>query len=96
MINLPRLKLVLYFGPDHDRGNPASTTLRDRRTAAEIGVQVALIPNDEKEPVATRLKLGAAQDCGKVLRQPGIGLRTASVVTVMLQVRCDVSVIWVA
>ena len=68
MINLPRLKLVLYFGPDHDRGNPASTTLRDRRTAAEIGVQVALIPNDEKEPVTARLKLGAAQDFGNLLR----------------------------
>ena len=47
MIDLPRLEIVFDLGPDHERRNTAATTLRDPGTAAKIGVQIALIPNNE-------------------------------------------------
>jgi len=86
MVKRLRLKVALYLGTDHECGDSPSTPARNRGAAAIIGVQGALIPNDEQEPVSAGLKLRASQYLGNLLREPRIGLRKRSIVRVVLKV----------
>ena len=94
MIDLPGLEIVFDLGPDHERCNSAAATLRDPGTAAKIGVQIALIPDNEQEPISTGLKLGAGQYLRNLLLEPPVGLRSRSVVPVVQQVGSDVRIVW--
>src|SRR5207248_6602463 len=80
-------KSPLDVGTDHDSGDAASATCRDGSTTATVGVEVALVKNNEQKPVTARLKLWKRQDFRNLLRQPLVGLRKRSGVRVVLQVR---------
>src|SRR5260370_40226311 len=94
MVKRLRLELVLPLGADHERGDAPSATARNRCAAAIIGVEGALIPNDEEEPVSAVLKLRASQYLGNLLREPRIGLGTRSPVAVTLHVGGDINITW--
>ena len=48
MVKRLRLEVVLHLGADYERGDSPSTTARNPCAAPIIGVEGALIPNDEE------------------------------------------------
>src|SRR5437867_882943 len=93
MVKRLRFEVAFYLGADHECGDAPSTPVRNRGAAAIIGVEGALIPNDEEQPVSSGLKLRASQYLGNLLREPGIGLRTGSVVRVVLQIGGNINIV---
>ena len=48
MVKRLRFEVALYLGADYERGDPPSATARNGCAATIIGVEGALIPNDEE------------------------------------------------
>src|SRR5689334_13916513 len=84
---------TLHLGSNHESGDTATTTVRSPPVAAIVCAEVALIPRDEQEAISAGLKLRHGENLRDLLREPGIGLTSASIVGVMLQIRCDVNVV---